>query len=234
MQEIYERLPLILNGLGVTVSVALLSLAVALSLGLLGAAANLSKHAFLRAIGVTYTSLVRGIPELVLLLIMFYGVQMLLNRVMEGLGLDIVSLDAFTIGVLVIGFIYGAYMAESFRGAWLSIPKGQIEAGQAIGMSPMILMRRIIWPQLMRYALPGIGNNWQVLLKATALISIVGLQDVVWVATSQGRSTQMPFTFMVLVLLLYLGLNELSRQVIRYAEKRFSIGQVSFDKAQGM
>ena len=105
------------------------------------------------------------------------------------LGWDQIDIDPFLAGILVLGFIYGAYFTETFRGAFLSVPRGQLEAGAAYGMTPWQTFSRIMFPQMMRFALPGIGNNWQVMVKATALVSIIGLADVVKASQDAGKGT---------------------------------------------
>ncbi len=172
-----------------------------------------------------YTTLVRGIPDLVLMLLLFYGGQQLLNDLGDATGWwGYLEIDQFTAGVFTIGFIYGAYMTETFRGAFLSIPNGQIEAGIACGMSPGMRFRRVVWPQLVRYALPSFGNNWLVLLKGTALVSVLGLHELVWEAFTAGRSTRQLFTFFFVVLMLYLVLTAISDAGLRYLERKYSAG----------
>ena len=169
----------ILDGTWLTVQLALLSMAVAIALGLLGAAFRLSPVKWLALLGETYAAVIRGIPDLVLILLIFYGGQEMLNRVLELSGYEgYVDINPFVAGVGTLGFIYGAYLSETFRGAFMAIPKGQGEAGLAYGMSPLRVFFRILVPQMIRLAIPGFTNNWLVLIKATALISLVGLQDM--------------------------------------------------------
>jgi histidine transport system permease protein len=127
-------------------------------------------------------------------------------------------------GVLTLGFIYGAYFTETFRGAFLAVPRGQLEAGSAYGMSGARVFTRILFPQMMRFALPGIGNNWQVLVKATALVSIIGLADVVKAAQDAGKSTFNMFFFILVAALIYLAITTASNLVLIWLEKRYSIG----------
>src|SRR3546814_17772708 len=115
--------------------------------------------------------------------------QIGLNHITDALGADIINIDPFAAGVLTLGFIYGAYFAETFRGAFLSVPGGQLEAAAAYGMTRSQSFRRILFPQMMRFALPGIDNNWQVLLKATALVYLIGLSDLVKVSPEAGNAT---------------------------------------------
>lgn len=125
--------------------------------------------------------------------------------------------------MVTIAFIFGAYMTETFRGAALSIPRGQIEAGLACGLSRRKLFTRIVWPQLLRYSLPGVGNNWQVLMKTTALVSVIGLQDLVFNSFQAGRSTHHMFIFMGLTFVVYLVITIISGVLISLLEKRYGL-----------
>lgn len=207
-----------------TIKLAFFSLLVALLLGLLAAAAKLFGNLFFRAWAQLYTTIIRSVPDLVLMLLVFFGIQQLLNVVTDTLGLAQFDLDPFVTGVLTIGFIYGAYFAETFRGAFLAVPKGQLEAGKAYGFSPMRIFSRILFPQMMRFALPGIGNNWLVVLKATALVSIIGLSDIVLVAQQAGRATGQMFFYILVAGAIYLVLTSLSNVVLWYLEKKYSVG----------
>ncbi|MDH1444267.1 ABC transporter permease [Pseudomonas sp. GD03721] len=215
----------ILDGAWLTVQLALLSMAVAVTLGLLGAAFRLSPVKWLALLGETYATVIRGIPELVLILLIFFGGQDLVNRVAPLLGHeDYIDINPFVAGVGTLGFIYGAYLSETFRGAFMAIPKGQGEAGLAYGMSPLRVFLRILVPQMIRLAIPGITNNWLVLVKATALISLVGLQDMMARAKSAGDATREPFTYILLAAAVYLAITSVSLLVLRYLERRYSVG----------
>ena len=225
MDTVIAYMPSIIDGTFVTIAVALGSLVISVLLGLLGAWAKLSKSTVAQKTGLAYTTLVRGIPDLVLMLLLFYGGQQLLNQLGKSTGLwGYLEIDKFTAGVLTIGFIFGAYMTETFRGAYLSIPRGQVEAGVACGMSPPKIFGRIIWPQLVRYALPSFGNNWLVLLKTTALVSVLGLQELVYNSFTAGRSTRQLFTFMFVALIVYLVLTAISDVGLRWLDRRYSAG----------
>lgn len=221
---LHGYLPTILEGAGVTLQVALLSLVLAVVSGLAGAAAKLSKSALLRWPATLYTTVVRGVPDLVLMLLVFYGGQLLTNAVSERFGVGYFDLNPFIAGVLAIGFLFGAYFTETFRGAILAVPPGQLEAGAAFGMSRWQVFRRILFPQMLRYALPGIGNNWLVLLKSTAIVSMIGLSDMTWLADQAGRNTHQPFLFYALVCALYLVMTSVSGGALRWLEKRYSVG----------
>lgn len=215
----------ILQGALLTVGVSLAALVVSVLLGLVGAAAKLSGRPVLVALATVYTTLVRGVPELVLMLLIFYGGTIGLNNVLEALGSpSTVDINPFLAGVLTIGFIYGAYMTETFRGAILSIPKGQMEAAWAFGMGRMRTFLRITAPQMVRYALPGFTNNWLVLIKATALISLIGLQEMTYLAKQASSATREPFTFFLFAAGLFLVYTSVSLWALRKLERRFSLG----------
>lgn len=216
--------PVILAGTWETIKLAFFSLVVALSLGLLGASAKLSSHWASKTLATAYTTLIRGVPDLVLLLLIFFSMQIGLNELTDLIGTDPIDIDPFTAGVLTLGFIYGAYFAETFRGAFMAVPRGQAEASKAYGMSRGQTFRRILFPQMMRFALPGIGNNWQVLLKSTALVSLIGLTDLVKVSQDAGNTTFKMFLFISVAGLIYLGLTTLSNLALYLLEKRYSAG----------
>ncbi|ERI53811.1 histidine/lysine/arginine/ornithine ABC transporter permease HisQ [Pseudomonas sp. EGD-AK9] len=215
----------ILDGAWLTLSLALTSMALAISLGLLGAALRLSPMRWLALLGEGYATLIRGIPDLVLILLIFYGGQDLVNRVAPLLGYDhYIDINPFVAGVFTMGFIFGAYLSETFRGAFMAIPKGQAEAGAAYGMSGVQVFVRILVPQMIRLAIPGFTNNWLVLTKATALISVVGLQDMMFKAKNAADATREPFTFFLAVAALYLLLTSVSLLALRLLERRYSVG----------
>ncbi len=136
---------------------------------------------------------------------------------------DYIDVSPFIAGILTIGFIFGAYMAETFRGAIMAVDQGELEAGKAYGMSSFLAFRRILLPQMIRHALPGFGNNWLVLLKTTALVSIIGLDDMVRVSSLAAGSTKMPFTFYMTVAVIFLVLTSISTGFLRLVERKFSI-----------
>ena len=150
-------------------------------------------------------------PELLLILLVYYGTPTLIQSVAERFGHDIIiDVNSFVTGVFTIGFIYGAFATEVFRGAILAVPKGQIEAAQAYGMPRLLVVRRVLMPQVWRFALPGLGNVWMVLIKATALISVIQLPELVRNAGIAAGSTRMPFTFFFATALIFLGITIVS------------------------
>ncbi|WP_416427417.1 ABC transporter permease subunit [Pseudomonas sp. App30] len=211
-------------GTWMTLKLAALSLLLSLVLGLVGACAKLSRLGLLRGAGSLYTTLVRSVPDLVLILLIFYSLQIGVNDVTDWLGLGYLEIDPFMAGVVTLGFIYGAYFTENFRGAILSVPAGQLEAATAYGLSRALRFRLILFPQLMRYALPGLCNNWLVLLKATALVSLIGLSDLVKAAQNAGKSTNSVLSFLLLAALVYLVITTLSNRLFKALERRYNTG----------
>ena len=217
--------PSLLAGATITLAVALSSLLIAVLLGLAGAAAKLSRSALWRRVATVYTTLIRGVPDLVLMLLIFYGGQMAVNLLAPKLGYDgYVDIDPFIAGVLTIGFIFGAYLTETFRGAIIAIAPGQAEAGRAFGMSGAQVFRRIVLPQMVRLAIPSFANNWLVLVKSTALVSVIGLNDMMQRAGQAAGNTREPFTFYLAVGALYLAITSVSVLLLRVLEQRYSLG----------
>ncbi|KRP63882.1 ABC transporter permease [Pseudomonas orientalis] len=216
--------PMLLHGVWVTLQLALLSLLLGLVLGLLGAGAKLSGVRTWRLCAQLYTTLIRGVPDLLLMLLIFYGLQTGLSRLTAGLGWAYIDIDPFSAGVLTLGFIYGAYFTETFRGALLAVPRGQFQAAKALGLTFGQSFVHVIFPQMMRFALPGLGNNWLVLLKATALVSIIGLADLVKVAQVAGKSSQQLLAFLLLAALVYLLLSSVSNLVLAWLARRYAGG----------
>lgn len=215
----------ILQGSALTVGVSLAALGVAIVLGLLGAAAKLSGRPVLVGLATGYTTVIRGVPELVLMLLVFYGGTIGLNTALEAMGSEeAVDINPFVAGVLTIGFIYGAYMTETFRGAIMAIPKGQMEAAWAFGMSRRQTFMRITAPQMVRYALPGFTNNWLVLIKATALVSLIGLQEMTYLAKQASAATRSPFEFFLFTAALFLIYTSVSLWALRKLNVRYSLG----------
>ncbi len=230
MGAIIEYQGQLLQGTWVTIQLAIFSLMFSVLFGLLGAWAKLSKNIVAQKTAAGYTTIVRGVPDLVLILLVFFGGQQLANQIGALTGLwDYAEISQFAAGVGTIGVVFGGYMTETFRGAIMAIPRGQIEAGVACGMGRFLIFRRIIWPQMVRYALPGFSNNWLVQIKSTALVSVIGLQDVVYNGFVAGRSTRLLFTFMFAVLMIYLVLTAVSDLGLRWLDKKYSKGMVRSD-----
>ncbi len=216
--------PLLLSGTWMTIQLALLSLLLSVIIGLIGASSKLSNIKALRYIATAYTTLIRSVPDLVIMLLLFYRLQLGLNQITEALQMDQIDINPFVAGVITLAFIYGAYFTETFRGAFQSVPRGQIEAAMAYGMTPWQVFHRVLFPQMMRFALPGIGNNWQVLIKATALVSIIGLTDIVKITQDAGRSTMQLFFFSIVAAAIYLAITTVSNLILIWLERHYSAG----------
>jgi His/Glu/Gln/Arg/opine family amino acid ABC transporter permease subunit len=210
---------LLLEGTKLTVAVGFTSMGVAVFLGLIGAWGKLCKNRLANFITGTYTTVVRGVPELVMILLVFYGVPTLVMDITAAMGREIIiDFNPFISGVCTIGFIYGAFSTEVFRGAFMAVPKGQIEAARAMGMNRLLTFRRVLLPQVWRFALPGLGNVWMVLIKATALISVIQLPELMRSSEIAARATRMPFTVFFAASLIYLGITVASMYLQHRAE----------------
>ncbi len=227
-----ERMPILLEGSALVLGLGLLALLLSLVLGMLIALCRLSPLRPLSYFGLAYTTIIRGIPELVLLLLIFYSVPEIINNWRfaraDALGIDIdpIIFVPFWSGVAVIGLIYAAYMAETLRGAMMAVPSGQLEAAHAYGLSKSRIFFRITFPQMVRHALPGVSNNWLVMLKATALVSLIMLQDIVKVSKDAAIATGHQFTFFLFAGFVFLLFTSVSVLIFRFLEYRYSIGFV--------
>jgi arginine/ornithine transport system permease protein len=218
----------VVAGAGLTVEVALGALVIASVLGLVAASARLSTQPLARGLATAYATLIRGVPDLVLMLLIFYGGQIAVNWVALHAGLidesSSIDIDPFVAGTITIGFIYGAYFAETFRGAMLAVPFGQTEAAFACGMSRWHTLRRIVLPQAVRHALPGFTNNWLVLVKSTALVSVIGLTDLMYRSKQAGAATRAAFFYFCVAAVVYLAITTVSLAALRVVERRHDRG----------
>ncbi|MBN8488602.1 MAG: ABC transporter permease [Burkholderiales bacterium] len=214
----------LLQGALLSLAVALGSLGIAFLLGLAGALASLARSRLLNAAALAYTTLIRGVPDLVLMLLVFYGGQMAVNALGERLGWEYVDIDPFVAGVLTIGFVFGAYLAEVLRGAFLAVPPGQREAALAFGMTRGQVLRRVVGPQMLRHALPGLSNNWLVMIKSTSIVSVIGLHDMMARAGQAAGATREPFVFYLAVAGLYLLFTSASELGFAWLSRRLAIG----------
>ncbi|MGH6882649.1 ABC transporter permease [Hypericibacter sp.] len=215
----------LIEGAQMTIIVAVLAMAITVAMGLIGALGKLSRFRWARILADLYTTIIRGIPELVLLLLIYYGGTVLLQHLGSLFGRERpIDINAFVAGVLVIGFIYGAYATETFRGAFQAVPKGQIEAAMACGMNRRQIFWRIRLPQVWRFAIPGLGNVWLVLLKATSLMSVIGVEELTRKADLAKAPTREPFTFFISAAFIYLVFTAISDFGRHWAEKRANVG----------
>ena len=188
-----------------TILVSTSSLFLGLIIGTIFASFKLSSSYILKFIAETYTTVIRGVPELLVIYLLFFGGSSALMYVASIFGHNgYLELSPFTIGTIAVGAISGAYSTEVIRGAILAVPKGQFEAANTLGMSKYSMFFKIIFPQVARIALPGIGNVWQVTLKDTALISVTGLVEIMRQSRVAAGSTHEPFIFYAVAIVLYL------------------------------
>jgi polar amino acid transport system permease protein len=213
------------SGTWVTVQLAIASMACAVALGLLGAGAKTAGPAPLRVIGTLYTGTVRGLPELLVILLVYFGAANAINAAASAMGYTgYFDLSPFAAGVIALAFNYGAYMTEVFRGALATIPSGHREAGLALGMSRFRIFRRIVLPQVWRVALPASGNIFLSLLKDTALVSVIGLEDLMRETSIAVGYSKEPFTFYLAAAFIYLVLTALATLGIHWLERRTTHG----------
>lgn len=215
----------ILKGALVTIQLALATLPVGLAIGLFVALAKDSRSAIARGLGNLYTTVFRGLPELLTLFIVYYGGQMLLTRIagmfVEGAAIEV---NQFVAGVAALGLVLGAFSSEVFLAAIRSVPRGQKEAAAALGLKPWQSFRKVVFPQLWRVALPGLSNNWLVLLKDTSLVSVIAITDLMRQTSIAVGVTKQPFFFYLVACLIYLAFSMLSSVVFTRAEARASRG----------
>ena len=192
------------------------------ALGLAGAGAKMSRLQGLRIMANVYTTVIRGLPNLLTIMIVYFGGTATLSRVVG----RYVEVNALWAGIFALSLVFGAYATEVFRGAILAVPRGQIEAAQALGLSRRDTYRFIVLPQAWRYALPGIGNQWQATLKETSLVSVIGLEELMRKAAIAAGRTHEPFTMYMGAALFYLILTSSSDFMFRLAERRANRGLV--------
>lgn len=209
------------RGAWVTLTLALWSMAIGLFFGLLLAGAKLSRFGLLRWLAEGYTLFIRGVPEFLILLVVFFGSGQIINGTLDSLGFDgNVDVPRFTAAVAGLSAIFSAYACEIFRGAYLAVPIGQIEAAQAIGLTPSQVFRRVRFPQMWRYAIPGLGNLWMVVLKDTSLAAVIALDELLRISKLGGETEGRQLMFFAAAGGLYLLLTTLSDQGRIWAERR--------------
>ncbi len=204
-----------------TLAVTATALVIGAVLGTLVATAKLSGNLILITFGNIYTTVFRGVPELLIIYLIYFGGSSAVTAIGQSLGYEgFLGLPSFAAGALAVGIISGAYQAEVYRGAYLAIAKGELEAASAIGMNRMLRLRRVVMPQVLRFAIPGLGNVWQLSLKDSALISVTGLAELMRTSQVAAGSTRQYFLFFIVGGLLYLLLTSLSDRVFNSAERR--------------
>ncbi|MCP5084357.1 MAG: ABC transporter permease subunit [Alphaproteobacteria bacterium] len=215
----------LLRGLASTVQIALGAYLLGLAIGLGGALGKLYGGPVLRVSLEVYTTLIRAVPELVLILLLYYAGTDLLNTALESFGYERVDIDGLWAGIYVIGFVQGAYSTEVLRGAFLAVPEGQIEAARAYGMSWFKSHVRIVIPAMIPFAIPGLANLWLITTKDTALLAVVGFSELALETKQAAGATKAYFMMYVAAALLYLALTLVSTAVFSWVEKYYRRGQ---------
>ncbi|HEV2512600.1 ABC transporter permease [Bosea sp. NPDC003192] len=217
----------LLAGAAVSIGAAVCGLILASLIGAAAARAKLLGGPIARTIAQTYTTVLRGVPDLLVIFLLYFGSSSVLSSVAGFFGYHgFFALPGFIAGVLAIGIVAGALMTEVFRGAFLAVKPGEIEAAKACGMSTFLRFRRIIAPLTLRHALPSIGNVWLGLLKGSSLLSATGVAELMRQTQIAAGSTRLPFDFYLAAALIYIALAVSSGLLIQAAERRYSRGFV--------
>lgn len=214
-------------GLGNTILIALGAYGMGLVIGVLGAFGKLYGGPITRDLLGVYTTLVRAVPELVLLLIITFAAKDAINAVLTGNGFAPIDFSGVAAGIIVLGVVQGAYSTEVLRGAILSVPAGQIEAARAMGMPPTMIARRITLPLMLSAAVPGLANLWLTVTKDTALLAVIGFIELTKATSLAAGTTKAFLTFYLAAGLLYLGLSLVSTLLFGRIEKWARKGQRS-------
>lgn len=221
MSNLIPYLPQLLDGLLVTLQVALGSFAIGLVIAVLGVFGLEFGNAAVRYAVTTYVTVIRGLPELLIIFLVFYGGTIALTRISG----TYIEVDALTAGICALSFVSGAYLTEILRGALSTIPVGQFEAAKSLGLRQGVTFRRVILPQMFAYALPGLGNQWLIILKESALVSIVGLEELMRKGVVAAGATHSPMTFYLLVAALYIAITSVSTAIFELGNRRLVTGR---------
>ncbi|QWA12692.1 arginine ABC transporter permease ArtQ [Sodalis ligni] len=228
MNELYP----IAGAAGTTLGLALCALVVGLVLAMCFAAWESARWKWLGLLGTAVVTVLRGLPEILVVLFIYFGASQLLLTLSDGFTLNLagyhlplslpadVNVSPFICGVLALALLYASYASQTLRGAIKAIPQGQWESGQSLGMKTSAVFFRLILPQMWRHALPGLGNQWLVLLKDTALVSLISVNDLMLQTKSIVNFTQQPFTWYLVAAAVYLAITLLSQVILRAIERR--------------
>ena len=208
-------------GAMVVLRIFAVSLVLSVIIGLIGAAMKLSGNRVAQAIANAYTVIFRGTPELLVLLIIYFGAAITLTSIAQSFDPSVrfIEIPPFWAGAFAIALIVGAYMTETFRGAFLGVDPGHVEAARALGLSQLQTFIHVRIPQMWRLALPNFGNHMLSLMKDTALISIIGVEEIVFVAEMATTVTLKPFTMYIIVALIYLSITTVITLTVMGLEK---------------
>ena len=214
----FDYLPLLQSATLMTLGLAVCSLLVGMILSIVFVSLETSKWAVIRKSTTVVLALLRGLPEILVVFLIYFGAP----EVIEMVTGEYVELGAFGCGVVALSIIFASYASQSLRGAIQAIPLGQWESGAALGLSRSYTFINIVMPQVWRHALPGLSNQWLVLLKDTALVSLIGVHDLMRQTELINTTTHQPFTWYGTAALIYLGVTLISQVIIRKLELRFT------------
>jgi polar amino acid transport system permease protein len=218
----------LLRGLVNSIQIALGAFGLGLLIGLLGAYGKLYGGPVIRDLLAVYTTIVRAVPELILILILYYAVTDALNQFLVASGYARIQISGVMAGIAVLGVVQGAYATEVLRGAILAVPAGQIEAARAFGMPPVMLARRITFPAMLSFAIPGLANLWLIATKDTALLAVVGFAELTLVTRQAAGATKAYFTFFMAAGGLYLLISIVSGRLFGRLERWARRGEPFF------
>lgn len=227
-----EMFPLA-SAAGMTVGLAVCALVIGLALAMLFAVWESARWRPVAWAGTALVTLLRGLPEILVVLFIYFGASQLLLTLSDGFSLNLgfvqipvqmeienFDVSPFLCGVIALSLLYSAYASQTLRGALKAVPVGQWESGQALGLSKVAIFFRLIMPQMWRHALPGLGNQWLVLLKDTALVSLISVNDLMLQTKSIATRTQEPFTWYVIAAAIYLLITLVSQYILNGIDRR--------------
>jgi polar amino acid transport system permease protein len=215
----------LLRGAIASIQIAGGAFALGLVIGTFGALGKLNGGPVTRDLLAVYTTVVRAVPELILILLIYYAGTDLLNQALRAMGQRPVEISGVVAGIVVLGVVQGAYATEVLRGAIQAVPPGQIEAARAFGMPPFKVMRRITIPLMLAHAIPGMANLWLIATKDTALLAIVGFAELTLETRQAAASTRAYFTFFLAAGAIYLTMTLLSGRIFGWLETRYRRGE---------
>lgn len=227
---LHEWGPNFLRGLKATLHIAFGAYFLGIAIGILGALGKIHGGRILKLFLEIYTTIIRAVPELVLILLLYFAGTSLLNQALEALGYDPVDIGGVAAGITVLGLVQGAYAIEIVRGALLAVPKGGTDAAIAFGMSKAKAFRRVILPAMIPLALPGMANLWMIVTKDTALLAVVGFEELALVTKQAASKSRLFLEAFTVAAILYLGITLISNVVFKLLEKRTTRGLPKLDQ----
>lgn len=226
---LHEWGPNFLRGLTATLQIAFGAYLLGLAIGTLGALGKIHGGRFLSLFLEIYTTIIRAVPELVLILLLYFAGTSLLNQILEMFGYEPIDIGGIAAGIIVLGLVQGAYAIEVVRGALLAVPKGGTDAAIAFGMSRIKAFRRVILPAMIPLALPGLANLWMIVTKDTALLAVVGFEELALVTKQAAGKSRLFLEAFTVAAFLYLGITLVSNAFFKFLEKRHTRGLPSLE-----